>query len=72
LPSPLGGGAGVGGSSAAPASPAGLPPATGGSIESAVGSLDLGQLSSTRMSFGERTPDYRARCQDAQRASGSA
>jgi len=51
---------------------AGLPPADGGSMLSAVGSLDLGQPSSTRMSFGERTPVCRARCHDAQWASGSA
>jgi hypothetical protein len=49
----------------------GFPPAARGSMLSTVGSLEAGQPSSARMSFGDSTPTCRARSQDAQRASGS-
>ena len=49
-----------------------LAAAAGGSIELAVGSFDAGHPSSRRTSFGDSTPAARARCQLAQRASGSA
>jgi hypothetical protein len=59
-----------GGSSAL--SPAGLPPATGGSMVSAVGSVEAGHPLFARMSLGDSTPASRARCQLGQHASGSA
>ena len=52
LSSCSGGGAGVG---SFPLASAGLPPAAGGSMEFAVGSLDAGQPSSRRTSFGLST-----------------
>jgi hypothetical protein len=43
-----------------PLSPAGLPPATGGSMLSAAGSLERGQPSSILISLGVSTPACRA------------
>jgi hypothetical protein len=59
--SSAGAGVGVDGSSAV-GSVAGLPPAAGGSMLSAVESVEAGHPSSVRASFGDNTPAYRARC----------
>jgi hypothetical protein len=41
----------------------GFPPATGGSMLSAVGPVDAGHPSSVRTLFGDNTPACRAPCQ---------